>query len=121
MPVYCGTMQDLLYRMVERMLRDRALLSRNKNFDAFDDPRLRHASGIVRHLRALEADILRFGIHGDVARGRGGKYRFEIRMDELKGTRVAHLNARELALLCINPSVERLLTTALGESIPVAP
>lgn len=101
------------------MLRDRAVLSRNKNFDAFDDPRLRHATSIVRHLRALEADILAFGIHGDVAQDAHGKYRFEILMDEVKGRRVAHLNSRELALLCINPSVERLFTSALGASIPV--
>ncbi len=112
-------MQDLLYRMVERMLRDRAVLSRNKNFDAFDDARLRHASSIVRHLRALEADLLQFGIHGEVARDRHGKFRFEIRMDELKGRRVAHLNARELALLCINPSVELLFHSALGNETPV--
>ena len=109
-------MQDLLYRLVERMLRDGAVLSRNKNFDAFDDPRLRGALRIVRHLRSLEADLIRFGIVGAVRRDRQGKYCIEIRMDEVSGRRFAYLNARELDLLCLNPKVERLFAPALGDA-----
>ena len=107
-------MQDLLYRLVERMLRDGSVFSRNKNFDAFDEPRLRGALRIVRQLRSLEADLLRFGLHGDVQREQG-KYRLEIQMDELRGRRCAYLNTREFDLLCLNPTVKELFTPALSD------
>jgi hypothetical protein len=109
-------MQDLLYRLVERMLRDGSVLSRNKNFDAFDDARLGGALRIVRQLRSLEADLLRFGLHGAVRRDCQGKYRLEIRMDEIRGRRLAYLNAREFDLLCINPTVRGLFAPALGDA-----
>lgn len=101
-------MQELLYKMVERMLRQRNALSRNRNFEAFNEPRLRNATRIVRHLRALEHDVLRFGIH-DLAPHPDGRWRLEIQVGSVNARRVAWLEPRELELLCLRPEIAQAL------------
>jgi hypothetical protein len=102
-------MQQLLYKLVERMLLQHGALSRNRNFEVFNDPRLRGATRIVRHLRALERDLLRFGAH-DLQRDPDGRWRLAISMPPLGAQRLALLSEHELQLLCLHPEVAAALS-----------
>ncbi len=108
-------MQQLMYKMVARMLVERDALSRNKNFAAFDDPRLARATRIVRHLRALQEDLRVAGPRGCVRITRlegardGRHVCLEIDQPEIRGSRRAILNDEEVRLLCLDPEVEALV------------
>jgi hypothetical protein len=57
---------DLTHKIVRRLLRDDDVdFSRNKNFDAYEDPMVKRALRIYRHLRSVEEDLLA-AEHGDV-------------------------------------------------------
>lgn len=50
---------DLTHKIVRRLLRDDDVeFSRNKNFDAYEDPMVKRALRIYRHLRSVEEDLL---------------------------------------------------------------
>ena len=50
---------DLTHKIVRRLLRDDDVgFSRNKNFDAYEDPMVKRAFRIYRHLRSIERDLL---------------------------------------------------------------
>ncbi len=50
---------DLTYKIVRRLLRDDEVsFSRNKNFEAYEDPMVKRAVRIYRHLRSVEDDLL---------------------------------------------------------------
>lgn len=50
---------DLTYKIVRRLLRDDEVsFSRNKNFEAHEDPIVKRAVRIYRHLRSVEDDLL---------------------------------------------------------------
>lgn len=50
---------DLTHKIVRRLLRDDDVeFSRNKNFDAYEDPMVKRALRIYRHLRSVEDDLL---------------------------------------------------------------
>ncbi len=52
-------MVDLTYMIVRRLLRDDDVgFSRNKNYDAYDDPKVQRAARIYRILRSLERELL---------------------------------------------------------------
>jgi hypothetical protein len=104
-------MEELQYRLIERLRQDPGAFSRNKNFHAFEDPELVRARKIFRHLRAVERDLLAFGRAGGVtvspeARG----VRISVRLDAISGTRTAFLTAREFSLLLENPEIRALLS-----------
>ncbi len=108
-------MQQLMYRMVERMLTDRGSFSRNKNFEAFNDPRLGRATRIVRHLRSLQNDLLLSdGAGGVKVEVEGHKVRLEIARPEVRSVRVAYINRDELSLMCLNPRIRTMMEGLLG-------
>ncbi|MEZ4460668.1 MAG: hypothetical protein R3E66_13260 [bacterium] len=50
---------DLTYKIVRRLLRDREVdFSRNRNFEAYEDPNVKRALRIARHLQSVERDLL---------------------------------------------------------------
>ncbi len=58
---------DLVFKIVRRLLRDDEVeFSRNKNFEAFEDPRVKRALRIFKHLRSVENDLLQ-AAEGDVS------------------------------------------------------
>lgn len=63
---YAPRRMDLTHKIVRRLLRDDDVeFSRNKNFDAYEDPMVKRALRIYRHLRSVEDDLLAAG-GGDV-------------------------------------------------------
>ncbi len=58
---------DLTHKIVRRLLRDDDVeFSRNRNFDAYEDPLVKRALRIYRHLRSVEDDLIA-AADGDVA------------------------------------------------------
>jgi len=91
-------MADFVERAVRRMREDRAF-SRNRHFLALSSPEGRRAVRIHRHLRSIEADLVR----GHPVRVERHGDRVCISMKYRGGTRVAWLSAGEFRLLCTNP------------------
>ena len=131
-------MNALLYKIVERMLLERTSLSRNKNFAAFEDPRLKRAARIVRHIRSLREDLRRYGREGVVRLEDGGEgpprqvlgvleeegvvedwqgRRLMLVIEHLKSRRTAYLSEDELRLLRLDPEIDALLIEQVQESI----
>ena len=104
-----------MYKMVERMMEDGRSFSRNRNFSAFDDSRLKNATRIVRYLRSIQADLLAYGSRGTVkltlldGPRDGRSIRVEVDRSEVRGRREAYLNEDELRLLRLNPEVNRVI------------
>ncbi|MBH25134.1 MAG: hypothetical protein CMH57_11895 [Myxococcales bacterium] len=118
-------MNDLLYRIVERMLLGQGM-SRNKNFAAFEDPNLRRATRIVRHLRSIQDDLRRYGPECAVTlepaepprdaaaapdpQGWGGGRRLLLVITHLRSRRTAYLTEEEVRLLRLDPEVDAVLS-----------
>ncbi|MEL6180015.1 MAG: hypothetical protein AAFS10_13735 [Myxococcota bacterium] len=117
-------MKDLLYKTVERMLLEEGM-SRNKNFAAFEDPRLRRATRIVRHLRSIQHDLRRYG-RGcivslePVSPAEDGHTRpnpwgpaaesrcLLLVMEHLRSRRTAYLTEEEVRLLRLDPEIDAI-------------
>lgn len=125
-------MNQLLYKMVERMLLHPNSFSRNKNFEAFEEPRLRKATRIVRHLRSIQRDLKTHGARAEVAvtppealparpADPDDPSRVQVRLTiaHLKSRREAYLSPEELRLLCLDDEVARLLQGAVAD-LPAA-
>lgn len=53
---------NLVHKIVRRLLRDDEVdFSRNRNYEAYEDPKVKRALRIFRHLRSVEEDILAAG------------------------------------------------------------
>ena len=118
-------MDELLYKIVERMLLSQTSLSRNKNFEAYEAPTVKRANRIVRHLRSLRDDLRKYGRDGRVALSTlengsvedGGERReLELVVEHLKSRRTSYLSALELNLLRKDPEVDELLKEKLKEA-----
>lgn len=112
-------MADLLYRAVERLLAEGDSLSRNKNFDVFEDAHLKRARRIVKHIRSLRADLLEHGDGDSITITEtpcdAGRRAIELSIIHLSGRRVAFLSAEEYRLLALDPAVATILAAA-GET-----
>lgn len=58
-PRRLGITMNLVHKIVRRLLRDDDVnFSRNKNYEAYEDAKVKRALRIFRHLRSVEDDIL---------------------------------------------------------------
>lgn len=89
---------------LKRMVEDGLVLSRNRNFEYFQDPENRKILTLHRYLDALATEIregerqnqLRLEISGD---GDPGRVRIHLIREDLGLTHQAHLSQPELAVL----------------------
>ncbi|MFP4597521.1 MAG: hypothetical protein ACLFVJ_04665 [Persicimonas sp.] len=59
---------NLTHKIVRRLLRDDEVgFSRNQNYEAYEDPKVKRAVRIFRHLRSVEEDLLEIDHSGEVA------------------------------------------------------
>lgn len=115
-------MQELMYRLVERLLTDRESMSRNKNFAAFEEPRMKRAVRIARHLRTLQEDVLQWGPQGCVsARRVGQRVHLEVDYAGRRDHRLASISLHELELMCLDPEVAAILKPLLERPVEPAP
>ena len=104
-------MDPFVRRLVERLLDPRQPLSRNRHFHTFDNVHGRKALRISRRLRALSTELVGCAKAGGRARviDRDDGLRVEVRLERLKATRAAMLDAGEYELLQRLPGVREAL------------
>jgi hypothetical protein len=94
---------DLVYKIVRRLFRDDDVsFSRNRNFDAYEDPKVRRAVRIYRHLSSVEDDLLaaeQGGITLGTVRRDGGRVVLELLFEDDGGHRISYLSRGEWSLL----------------------
>lgn len=105
---------DLTHKIVRRLLRDHEVgFSRNQNFEAYEDPRVKRARRIFRHLRSLEDDLLALEAGGAVELDalHRAQDRVVIRLVFRDGAarRASLVSAAEWALLMENKRVTEIL------------
>ena len=61
-------MTPVVYEMAAHLLLQETPFSRNRNFEAYTDPRYRRAIALYRRLRALLSDLERFSVDGATVR-----------------------------------------------------
>lgn len=114
-------MMDLTHKIVRRLLRDDDVqFSRNRNFEAYEDPRVKRALRIFRHLRSVEEDLLEVEPAGEVdleavERDRG-RVVVRLRFGEGRGRRISFLSPAEWELLLENERVTRILRGLLDHA-----
>jgi len=114
---------NLTYKIVRRLFRDDDVsFSRNKNFEAYDDPMVRRAVRLYHHLESVERDLLSLASGG--AASLEGVERHDDRMvvrlqfhDE-EARRVSFLSMTDWQLLLENPDVRELLDDLIEETDP---
>jgi hypothetical protein len=112
---------DLTYKIVRRLLRDDdVVFSRNRNFEAFDDPKVKRAMRLYRHLRSLERDLLSLGEAGsallEAVESEGDVVTVRLSFEGPGATRTSYLSAREWALLLENQTVHDILCQLIDEA-----
>lgn len=115
---------DLTYKIVRRLLRDDEVeFSRNKNFEAYDDPTVERAVRIYRHLASVERDILNLGPGGDVLledvdRDDDEEWVLKLTFADGDGRRVSYLNPKDWKVLLENRRVSDRLEAFADEADP---
>jgi|GEM_PF-1090341 hypothetical protein len=119
---------DLTYKIVRRLLRDNDVdFSRNKNFDAYDDPTVQRAVRIYRHLHSVEEDLLELEPGGDVVLetvdrrrepGREDRFVLQLTFADAETRRVCFLSPKDWALLLESDRVTSVLRQLLDEADP---
>lgn len=115
---------DLIYRIVRRLLRDDEVrFSRNRNFEAYEDRRVKRAWRLYRHLRSLENDLLRLadqeeGVRLEAVEREGESVTVRIIFDEQAGRRISYVSASEWRLLLENDKVMKILQRLLADEDP---
>lgn len=109
---------NLTYRIVRRLLRDDDVqFSRNRNFEAFEDPKVQRAMRLYRLLRSLEADLLALGDKGQVrleaVERDDEQVVIRLSFDEANGRRVTYLEPPEWQLLLESDAVAKMLRQAM--------
>ena len=113
---------DLTYKIVRRLLRDDEVgFSRNKNFDAYEDPTVQRAVRIYHHLDSIEEDLLELAPGGDVIldavdRGSDDRLAVKLTFGDSEAKRVSYLKPREWALLLENDRVSSILRELLEDA-----
>lgn len=115
---------DLTFKIVRRLLRDDDVaFSRNRNFEAYQDPRVKRALRLYRHLRSLERDLLRLGqpdqVRLEAVEREGEQVVVRLEFMEQRGKRVSYLSAQEWGLLLESERVCAILSDLL-EKAPAA-
>ena len=113
---------DLTYKIVRRLLRDDEVgFSRNKNFDAYEDPTVERAVRIYHHLESVEEDLLELAPGGDVvleAVDRKNEDRLVVKLafGDREARRVSYLSRKDWKLLLENERVSDILRDLLEEA-----
>lgn len=110
---------DLTFKIVRRLLRDDEVgFSRNQNFEAYEDPKVKRAVRIYRHLSSVEDDLLEIG--GDVeleaVEREEGRLIIKLSFAGGSGRRVSFLTPREWELLLENDRVTDILKNLMDEA-----
>ena len=116
---------DLTFKIVRRLLRDDDVsFSRNQNFEAYEDPKVKRAVRIYRHLSSVEDDLLELepggGVELEAVERDEGRVVVKLSFAEGGGQRVSFLTPQEWELLLENDRVtdilERLMERASTET-----
>lgn len=113
---------DLKYKIVRRLLRDDEVsFSRNKNFEAYEDPAVQRALRIYHHLESVESDLLELAPGGDVIldtvdRESDEKLAVKLIFGDSDARRISFLTAKEWELLLENDRVSSILRDLLDEA-----
>lgn len=112
-------MRDTL-QLVAQLRQQGDALSRNRNFDLFEDPATRRARKVHLHLLRLERDLVRFSRTGRVrllsgtSNGHEGPV-IELQVPALSLHRRIYLHPQELALLAQKPEIAKILNVEGAE------
>ncbi len=102
---------ELRYKIVRRLLRDKDVgFSRNQNYAAYDDPLVRQAVRIYKHLLSVEKELLsekNDDMKVDSVEKKGDQ--IIIKLSFGNGRRESFLNTQEWKLLVENESVKARL------------
>ena len=114
---------DLTHRIVRRLLRDDDVqFSRNKNFEAYEDPQVKRAMRLYRHLQSLEDDLLDLDeserARLEAVERREDQVTVRLVFAEKKGRRISYLKPREWELLLENERVSDILRQLLEDADP---
>lgn len=113
---------DLTYKIVRRLLRDREVeFSRNRNFEAYEDQRVKRALRIARHLQSVEKDLLAAGgeeVTLQAVEQQGGQVVVRLSYRSGHGRRVSFLTPSEWALLLESERIRDVLERLLDEAGP---
>lgn len=91
----------VLQRLIARLVFERHKLSRNRSFEAFDDPDVQRAVRLARHLGSVIGDLRdpAVGVSTSADPRRPGELRLVFTFVERDTRRTAWLTADELAVL----------------------
>lgn len=112
---------DLTLRIVRRLLRDDEVkFSRNRHFEAYEDPAVQRAVRLYRHLKSLEEDLLRLSDPDSarlVALEEGEEEVIvQLVFDGEESRRTSFLSAPEWQLLLENQRVSAILRGLIDRS-----
>lgn len=112
---------DLTYRIVRRLLCDDDVqFSRNKNFEAYEDPEVKRAMRLYRHLQSLEDDLLELddpqSVRLEAVERQEQRVTVRLVFVEQKGRRISYLKPREWELLLENERVADILRTLIDRA-----
>lgn len=112
---------DLTHKIVRRLLRDDEVgFSRNQNFEAYEDPRVKRAMRIFRHLRSVEEDLLEVEPGGEVEldaiEREEGRVAVRLVFGDGRAHRVSFLTPSEWELLLENDRVTNILRGLLDRA-----
>jgi hypothetical protein len=110
---------DLTFKIVRRLLRDDEVgFSRNQNFEAYEDPKVKRAVRIYRHLSSVEEDLLELGgnVELEAVERDEGRIIIKLSFAEGNGRRVSFLTPREWGLLLENERVTDILVELTDEA-----
>jgi preprotein translocase subunit SecD len=114
---------DLIYKIVRRLRRDDDVnFSRNKNFEAYDDPTVQRAVRLHHHLESIESDLRELvpanRVEVDTVE-RDGDREIELTFDESEeARRLSYLSPKDWSLLLDDDEVRLLLERLLDETDP---
>jgi len=114
---------DLTYKIVRRLFRDDDVsFSRNKNFEAYDDPTVRRAVRIYHHLESVENDLLELAPGGDVVletiEHDHDRVVLQLTFADSDTRRISYLTPKDWKLLLENDRVTSILESLLEEADP---
>lgn len=112
---------DLTYKIVRRLFRDNDVeFSRNKNYDAYDDPTVERAVRIYHHLESVEEDLLELAPGGDVVLEtidrEEDRVVVQLTFADSETRRISYLTPKDWKLLLENDRVSELLRELMAEA-----
>lgn len=114
-PLEQGDMNALTKKIITRLFFQDDGFSRNKNFASYEDPKVRRAARLYRHIKSLEEDILNYGrpenvfVDEPAPEKDTGEARIQLTIQDLNYRRTAYLTPFELEMLRQNPKVCEIL------------